>query len=536
MSDRSRRRARRAWSAARLLAAGLTALPLLFARHLPFSDVPEHLAAITTLSTYFDPRFRSAEYFEVQGALRTTYLLYHLTAALLAHVVGGAANANTLLLVLAALAMIPSLTALLRAVRGDTRLALVAGPLFWNRALAEGLVNYVASIPLTLGMLALAVRHTRAPRRGRAALLFAGSVLLFYLHTSSFVLFIVGATVALVLSRRPYRARPAGPLARLAALARRAPWLAAATALAPVLALSNLTSAQAGGEHAGVVRFLPTRVLAHVLFGWMHDVWIARWDDRAARGMWAAVALLALARGARRTQGQARVAWALAGLGALFYFALPNQVSYAFILELRMAPYVGLLGVLALAARRGRVATLAGVLLLGTNVVFGVLGARAMATFERDEARHFELVLQNLPRGKRLLTLVFHTASEQVIVTPFVHFGSYYRAQKGGVAGFSFSELPHWPVRYRKALAPPQKAVTFWDWNPCLYRNDKDGAYYDFVLVRGDVDPFAAGTPGPRFRVIGMAKDWVLYEKTAAPWLPGEDTRGPCQIDRGSAR
>ena len=112
---------------------------------------------------------------------------------------------------------------------------------------------------------------------------------------------------------------------------------------------------------------------------------------------------------------------------------------------------------------------------------------------------------------RRLLTLVFLASSKHVLISPFVHFGAYYRARYGGVAGFSFSELPHWPVTYRPELAPPKKKITFWDWNPCMFRNSTDGAYYDYVLVRGDVDPFLNAPPGSRWRTIGMSKDWLLY-------------------------
>lgn len=520
----------RAWRAIEAISSVLTALPLFFARHLPFSDLPEHLAAIATLSTYFDPRYRSAEYFRVQGVLRTTYLLYHAAGALLSHVLGNAERANLALLVLAALAIIPSLGALLRAVGADSRLSLVAGPLFWNRALAEGLLNYVASIPVALFALALAVRHARHPRTRRAHALGVLSVVLFYLHTSSFALFVVGATLAAWVYRTRSRARAgARPLARVRASVSRAPWLVVTAALAPVLVATNAIAARAGGEHAGVVRFLKTSLLVETLFGWMHDVWTATFDERGARAMWAMVALLFVAtKNGTRSRRTRTVALLLASLGFIAYFTLPNQVSYAFILDLRMAPYVGLLAVLVIARRRGTWANAVGIGLFATNVVFAFGASREMLAFERDEARHFDLVLRNLPRGKRLLTLVFQNTSERVIITPFVHFGSYYRARYGGVAGFSFSELPHWPVTYRPELAPPKKVVTFWDWNPCLFRNDKDGPYYDYVLVRGDVDPFASAPGGPRWRVIGMAKDWVLYEKTNVAARPGVDVHGPC--------
>jgi hypothetical protein len=37
----------------------------------------------------------------------------------------------------------------------------------------------------------------------------------------------------------------------------------------------------------------------------------------------------------------------------------------------------------------------------------------------------------------------------------------------------------------------------FWDYDPCLFQNEVDGPYYDYVLVRGAVDPFEDEPAGP---------------------------------------
>jgi hypothetical protein len=117
---------------------------------------------------------------------------------------------------------------------------------------------------------------------------------------------------------------------------------------------------------------------------------------------------------------------------------------------------------------------------------------------------------------------------------PFAFFGSYYRARYGGIASFSFSELHHWPVRYRREWAPPH-AMT-WG-NPCLFRNARDGRFFDFVLTHGEVDPFRADPPGPKWEVVGASRAWRLYARA-----PGGDTLqatdaadaradlGPCSV------
>jgi hypothetical protein len=110
------------------------------------------------------------------------------------------------------------------------------------------------------------------------------------------------------------------------------------------------------------------------------------------------------------------------------------------------------------------------------------------------------------------LTLVYDRGSRTAKFVPYLHFGSYYRARGGGVAAFSFAELPQSPLRYRPETEPPRHPV-HWEWEPWQFDPVVDGAYYDYVLVRGAVDPFARAGSGPRFRKVAQQGPWSLYAK-----------------------
>ena len=71
------------------------------------------------------------------------------------------------------------------------------------------------------------------------------------------------------------------------------------------------------------------------------------------------------------------------------------------------------------------------------------------------EVGPFDRVLDHAEPGRRLLSLIYESQSRVARFAPFLHFGSYYRARRGGVASFSFAELPHSPVHYRPESAPP---------------------------------------------------------------------------------
>jgi hypothetical protein len=94
----------------------------------------------------------------------------------------------------------------------------------------------------------------------------------------------------------------------------------------------------------------------------------------------------------------------------------------------------------------------------------------------------------------------------------------------------TFVSFDHWPIRYTTDGAPPAKAEPFWATNPCVFRNADDGVYYDYVLARGEPDPFKDEPPGPQWTLIGQATKFRLYERVAGdPWPPWDaPDRGPC--------
>src|SRR5947209_2733890 len=216
------------WDVLLAVAAAANVAVLWSGPYLPFTDLPQHAAAIATLRHYDDPAWKCREYFTLALG-RSQYLLYYLLGALLAYPFATAERANLVLLSLAAVASPYSLRSLLRALRGDERLALFAVPFFWSQSLLIGFFNYVAALPLLLWALALAVREAEEPRPRRTALLAAASVALFYLHLSAFLLFAPAAGLAQVVL---------GPL-EPAPLLRRLVWAVPTVALGVVFLLAS---------------------------------------------------------------------------------------------------------------------------------------------------------------------------------------------------------------------------------------------------------------------------------------------------------
>ena len=486
-----------------------TALPLWLSPYLPFTDLPQHAAMIGTLRHWGDPLW-SGPYELALGS--TQYLLYYLAGALLAFPFGTAERANLVLLTATAVGLPYALRSLLRAVKADERLALFGPALFWSESLIIGFFNYLAALPLLLWALSLAVKNAEAPARKTSVQLALVSACLFYLHLSAFAFFALAAGLALF-------ALPAAmPLSqRLSGLPRRALW-AAPTALLSLIWLATSPVVHPGNvgwqakvapdwqSPAEALQALPQALL---------DIWRGPEDEWCLLALVGLGALLAFPQARDADQPEATRARAViaacALLSGLLYFVTPLSMGWLWALNHRYAITTALLLPPLLRPARG----LRGALpLLGAGLVslFAAFTAqRNIAAFQR-EVGPFDAVLSQAEPGKRLLALIYDRGSSVVNFAPFLHFGSYYRARKGGIAEFSFSELPQSPLRYKPGVVPPRRPPR-WEWMPELFSNERDGEYYEYILQRGGPDPFARASGGPAWRVAAQEGQWRLWTR-----------------------
>lgn len=519
------------------VAAVASIVPLFCARHLPMSDLPEHVATMATLRHWGDPGWANREYFELAGITKTPYWLYHVTGAALSFVTGSAERANLVLLAAVGLAYPYALRSLLRALGRDPRLALFGCALFWTQNLTVGLLNFVASVPLLLFGLALVVKQAERPTWRRGAGLAAVAIAILYLHLSAFALLVVQGALLTWLLPVPDAAVSLRRelLARLRQTPRRLAWLLPAAACASMIFAAGRAGASAsastGVEHD--IHFTPRLALLRSLPTWLFDCFRSKVDDVLG---WSLVAtLLVLIVSSRRMvsfeeRWRSRCVQVLFAVAVMVYFTMPARVgAYALLLDVRMSVFVAFFAVLLPRPRTDLHGALPLALAGALSIAASVNVAHEVRAFERDEVAGFDELLQQLPQGRRLLSLNFEPRSIHVNANVFGYFGSYYRARYGGVASFSFNEVPHWPVQYRAEQRPPGQPANGVSWgNPCMFRNSRDGAYFDYLLVRGDHDPIAEGPPGPTWELIGSARAFHLYRRGTGESRPGEEDHSLC--------
>jgi hypothetical protein len=493
-------------------------VPLLVTRYLPFADLPEHVAAIATLSRMMTG---GDEPYVVDFA-RSQYLLYHAIGAVLTLGVRDAIFANQLMLALVAVLWPISVRSLLRATGRDERIAILATMLFYNRALAIGFLPYLASVPLAVFALAVLARHCARPTRRLGLALGALALLLFYMHVSSYVLFCAIAVLWCALDLRNIRD-----------VALRCAWLAPSAVAALVWAR---TGSLAGGRaipegddmgHMSVARTLNAFPI------WTFDMWTAHRDEACAAAWWLAFAILLLLTLRTTPDPQRRRTLLLCvpvACAAAMYLVTPFRVGMASMLSVRLAPLVTLFALLPLSVPRRRWSTvplgLAALASLGTSANTVFEGRRV----SREMVGDLDGLLAKARPGARLAMLNFDRTSARTHFWPYQFAGSYYRALGGAVASWSFSELAHWPLHYAPGREPPPHHP-FWVFDPCAYRYASDGAYYDYALGQGRVDSMTGG-PGPSFVEVGSSGVFTLYAKrpgAPAPASPLDaEDRGPC--------
>lgn len=494
--------------------------PLFFVRSLPFTDLPEHVAAMASIAHYGDPAWRIEEHYVIAWT-KSQYLLFHLSGAGLTLLLGDAVLAMKVLLAVVAALWVATSRALLRALAIDERVSLLAALLFWNRALVVGFLPYVASIPVLQGTLALFLTTLERPSRRRYALLAVLGVVTFYSHVSALTLLCGIAPLVAYLRLRRIRAAAESLL-----------WLLPAVALAAQWGLSQrFSSGLSTVATADPVGRMAAGRAMRVAGLWVHDIWTSHVDDWIGVAFWCAFAVL-LVDGLRvPSSTKTRIGLVPVLVAVALYLLTPFRVGAVVLLNVRLAPVVALFALTGLRSKRvSAVAPPIFALLFVGVLAQSVDNVVQMRRLERDVAGVHEL-LRALPRGSRLVTLNFDGFDpREAHFAPWIHVGSYARAYGASVTRFSFSDMDHWSLQYRPERAPPKEDGISWGLTPCFFRNSREGDYFDYVLVRGKAKPFASSPPGPVWRVRGTAPEYTLYEKVEGARSPGEvdSDVGPC--------
>ncbi len=309
-----------------VLATALAVSPILVFPLPPLEDYPNHLARMhVILNVGADPDL--SRYYEIHWQIIPN-LVMDLVVPPLARV-SDLFHAGQAFTAICFLLVATGIFALNRALFGGWSLSgLLALPFLYNHVFLVGLLNYLFGIGLAMwGMSAWALLRERPwPWRLVASTLFA--VALFFSH-----LIAVGVYAIALLafeSWRGWKRRSTPPAVRLADLA------AAGLPFLPVLALllASPTSGLGGQNEWSLTAKIEG--LSYIFSTYSDVVDFALAAAACALVTWAAL---------RRKLRVHPAAWALLGLGAIVYVALPNVTGTAFLVDQRLPVAIVLMAI-----------------------------------------------------------------------------------------------------------------------------------------------------------------------------------------------
>jgi hypothetical protein len=483
-----------------LLVAVLASAPVWIVKHPPLQDLPLHLATIRIIKSFHDPAFGFDHDFQLTLG-RTQYVLYYLLGAALASVVGVFA-ANVVLVSGYLAGTILALRALLRALGRDERLCLLVVPLLYNVMLFYGLFPFLLGIPLLLWGLATAISHFERPTLRSGALLSLLALALFYSHIFPFGIFCIGMA-ALFPWTRPSRwvvsAAPAVPAVTVLVW-----WstLTAAGRLARGAATDNAADPRRNLD--GAITDLPN---------WFVNVFRDTSDEVTTIALVLVVVVaIGLAWGdEERVKPGVRGYVLLPIACVVLYFLLPESHGYIWIIAQRFPVLFAMLAIPLLRMPRGARGVLVTAAAFAVALTSVVNTCNHFIRFETEEVGDIEGAIASMQPRKHVCALIYDKGSAIMNNVPFMHFGSYYQAEEGGVVMFTFAGYAHWPVDFQPGRYPPpgHPARLRWEWTPESVSMAEIYPYYDYVLTRGSGFRPPPGT----YHVSWRNSRWTVWEK-----------------------
>jgi hypothetical protein len=481
-----------------VLVALLATAPAWIVRHPPLEDLPLHLATIRTVKSIHDPAFGMDHDLALQLG-RTQYVIYYIFGAVIATVTG-VVGANAVLVCAYLGGTVLALRALLRELGRDERLCLLVLPLLVNEMFVYGLFPFLLGIPIMLVALATTVRHFEHPTVRSGALLSALALMLFYSHVFPFGIFCIGFATMFPWTK-PARwgacLAPAVPAALVLGW-----WIFFTEA-------GRLVRGAAEGfdSHRSVGAAIAD------LPNWFIDVLRDNSDEYIVVALaLVVIAAFGLSLGdSDRSKPIAR-AYALLPLACVvLYFRLPEAHGYIWLIAQRFPILFAITAIPLVRMPKGGRGILVSAAALAVGVAAIVNTCQHFIAFERQEVGDIDGAIEAMEPGRHVCALIYDKSSSVVKNSPFLHFGSYYQSEKGGVVMFTFAGYEHWPVTFQPGKFPPpgHRARDRWEWLPDQVPMTEIYPYYDYVLTRGNGFRAPPGT----YHVKWRGDRWTVWAR-----------------------
>ena len=523
---RGMRRARRrpllalAWVASLALSVWVIGAPLWASRYPPMTDLPFHAAEASVMRHYLDPSWHFQEQFTPQ-LFAVPYLTSYVVAVVAMFFVDAVVAIKVASAVM--LALLPVGLAVLSRGMGKSPLLGVAGlALVWCGLTTWGFINFMGALGLFALATGLAMLQVKRPRRGRGVALALTLLALFFTHPFRFPFAICAViAVAILLYPGTRRWRPllwptVVPMVVFALW-----WLTRPTTI-------QMTMNDPLGLYPERFAEMPG-YLFDTIFGEEER----KQGGRIVRGLVMATGVLGLLWVFPRRErpftrrelwtglGSYGVGLGCTGAFVLGFLVLPMSIGnwwYVYPREATAAAYIALALIPPLPESRwAGIAGLAFVAWVGSLVVpltkLHVEAHRAFGKVTED----FTAILEHIPKAPKLLYLVVDHHQAPTRRASWIHLPAYVQALKGGWLSFHFANFGATPMRYRfpgeAGADVPPRVPPRWEWTPEVFDVREHGAYFEWFLIRKEVDPWRLVAADPSIELVAHEGTWWLYQR-----------------------
>ncbi len=509
-----------AWVCAVVTIVYVVGAPLWAAEYPMMTDFPFHTASSSIFRHYLDPGWHFHEQF-VFRLFAVPYVTFYALAAIF--MIALPPLVATKLAAALMLSLLPvGLMVLCWGLRKSPLLGLWGLVPVWGAVTHWGFINYIAALGLFAMALGLALRLAERSSPKLQGFLVAVLVLLFFTDVFRFPSTIAMLlVVALVMNRRVDSIRGVVIPAAVATALFIAWWATSAEPLAAVLGwfrMPDWSRLPDAGRYA-------------------FDIFVGDDDAEMFRRvglLFALTAAVLFVVAVLRLRSWPKVGWVVPAHGVVaiaillfvgLYLALPMERGvwwYVFPREITAAIFL----VPALLPNLPRKTWAHLGFVIWTAVAIAPL-AEHVADVHREFGTttvHFRELVRELPKGPKLLYLVYDHEGSRATSSPYVHMPAYVQAERGGWLSYHVAQFESSPFRYRdesdpEAEVPPQTPMR-WEWSPQLFQLDQHGAFFDWFLIRRKSSADTLFAADPSISRVAHFENWWLYHREGAPAGP----------------
>ncbi len=471
-----------------LLACIFTAIPVWVATYPPLVDIPQHAAQISLITNYLSEDFQYRNLFNF-NALSAYWGGYALTLfwTLWFDIV----TAIKISLSISLIATPLSCAFLRRQAQAPIEFDWLFIPIVYGFAYQWGFLNFLIALPVGITLLGISLKHKQTPSQRSNVLLLLWVTALFLCHVLATAVFCVLSALSLYKNEDS----PLSWLKRIAPLLISIP-----LGIIWILATSSENQFNASG---------PWGLGIHRLYAFFPQLigLSASWSNNI---LTVAICAIPFLLGYRISNDASRIL--PFAFYALFMLLGPNYFLGNFFTYNRF-DILGLpLYALCFTNDKHKhfiTPVYSNIATIGLGTIL-VLATTLKALRFEDESQSFSSLLNEIPREKRLLGLMFEPYSPLYKTPTYLHFPSWYQAQSDGIADFSFSNFYPQIVRYKAEFLPA--ATPNFVWQPQTFNwEDHKKDNYNYIISRAYIDTQKFVQQSTEITHIKSAPPWQLY-------------------------